>query len=402
MTTADKATTGGVTAPDGFRAAGVACGIKADGLDLAVVDAGTVVPAAAVFTTNVVTAAPVVLSRRHLEQSGSGARAVVINSGCANACTGDAGMAVAREMAEAGAARLGCAAAEILVASTGVIGVELDGAKVARGIAAATATLSREGHLDAARAILTTDLGPKESAVRAETGAGAFRVGGMAKGAGMIEPNMATMLAVLTTDAKVAAPRLQRALREAVDDTFNAITVDGECSTNDTVFALASGASRVEIDDASFPTLVDTFRAVARDLAVAIVRGGEGASKLVAIRAHGARSLDEARHAAHTLANSPLVKTAVHGGDPNWGRLVAAAGRAGVAFDPTRAVVKIGDTVLFEDGRPFDERAPAAADHLRGTDVEIQIDLGVGTYEATVWTCDLSAEYVRINSEYRT
>ncbi|HJO38993.1 MAG: bifunctional glutamate N-acetyltransferase/amino-acid acetyltransferase ArgJ [Vicinamibacterales bacterium] len=398
----DKDIAGGVTAPDEFRAAGVACGIKADGLDLAVVDAGTAVPAAAVFTTNLVTAAPVLLSRAHLEQSGARARAVVINSGCANACTGDAGMAVARAMADAGAEHLDCTPAEILVASTGVIGVELDSAKVGRGIAAASSAVSREGHLDAARAILTTDLGPKESAARAETSAGDFRVGGMAKGAGMIEPNMATMLAVLTTDAKVDAARLQLALRQAVDDTFNAITVDGECSTNDTVFALASGASDVEIDDATFPTLVDTFRVVARDLAVAIVRGGEGASKLVAIRAHGARSLDDARHAAHTLANSLLVKTAVHGGDPNWGRLVAAAGRAGVAFDPSRAVVKIGDTVLFEHGRPFDDRAPDAAEHLRGTDIEIQVDLGVGTHEATVWTCDLSAEYVRINSEYRT
>ena len=398
----DKDIAGGVTAPDEFRAAGVACGIKADGLDLAVVDAGTAVPAAAVFTTNLVTAAPVLLSRAHLEQSGARARAVVINSGCANACTGDAGMAVARAMADAGAEHLDCTPAEILVASTGVIGVELDSAKVGRGIAAASSAVSREGHLDAARAILTTDLGPKESAARAETSAGDFRVGGMAKGAGMIEPNMATMLAVLTTDAKVDAARLQLALRQAVDDTFNAITVDGECSTNDTVFALASGASDVEIDDATFPTLVDTFRVVARDLAVAIVRGGEGASKLVAIRVHGARSLDDARHAAHTLANSLLVKTAVHGGDPNWGRLVAAAGRAGVAFDPSRAVVKIGDTVLFEHGRPFDDRAPDAAEHLRGTDIEIQVDLGVGTHEATVWTCDLSAEYVRINSEYRT
>ena len=187
----DKDIAGGVTAPDEFRAAGVACGIKADGLDLAVVDAGTAVPAAAVFTTNLVTAAPVLLSRAHLEQSGARARAVVINSGCANACTGDAGMAVARAMADAGAEHLDCTPAEILVASTGVIGVELDSAKVGRGIAAASSAVSREGHLDAARAILTTDLGPKESAARAETSAGDFRVGGMAKGAGMIEPNMA-------------------------------------------------------------------------------------------------------------------------------------------------------------------------------------------------------------------
>ena len=178
--------------------------------------------------------------------------------------------------------------------------------------------------------------------------------------------------------------------------------MDGECSTNDSVFALAGGASNIEIDKDSFPVFVDALKTVARQLAVAIVRGGEGASKLVTIRAHGARTPAEARRAAKTLANSLLVKTALHGGDPNWGRLVAAVGRAGVAFDPARATVQIGDTVLFEHGHPFDEAVPTAAEYLRGVDINIQVGLGVGAYEATVWTCDLSAEYVRINSEYRT
>ncbi|MAM84778.1 MAG: bifunctional ornithine acetyltransferase/N-acetylglutamate synthase [Acidobacteria bacterium] len=393
---------GGVTAPAGFRAAGVACGIKTDGLDVAVIDAGAPASAAAVFTTNLMAAAPVLVSRSQLEASGGMARAIIINSGCANACTGKAGLTVARSMADAGAERLGCDPTQILVASTGVIGVSLDAHKVSNGIAAASAALSRDGHVDAARAILTTDLGPKEAAVGTRLGTREFRVGGMAKGAGMIDPNMATMLAVLTTDARVDATRLQRALTDAVADTFNAITVDGEGSTNDSVFALASGASDVEIDEQSFPVFVDTLKTVARQLAVAIVRGGEGASKLVAIRAHGARTPDEARRAAKTLANSLLVKTALHGGDPNWGRLIAAAGRAGVAFDSTRAVVRIGDTILFKHGHPFDEASPVAASYLRGTDIEIHVDFGVGTYEATVWTCDLSAEYVRINSEYRT
>jgi glutamate N-acetyltransferase/amino-acid N-acetyltransferase len=224
----------------------------------------------------------------------------------------------------------------------------------------------------------------------------------MAKGAGMIEPNMATMLAVLTTDARVDAPRLRRALADAVRDTFNAITIDGECSTNDTVFAMASGARGVEIDDARLPDLVEALTAVAHRLAIDIVRGGEGATKLVAIRVHDAGTADDARRAAHTLANSLLVKTAVHGGDPNWGRLLAAAGRAGVAFDPDRASVRIGDVVLFEQGRSFDERAPAAAEHLRGQEIDMHVGLGTGAQEATVWTCDLSAEYVRINSAYRT
>ena len=401
---------GGVTAPEGFRAAGVACGIKSGDatLDLAIVDVdadvdgGHPVPAAGVFTTNLVTAAPVIVSREHLARSGGSARAVIINSGCANACTGASGIAVARSMAADGARQFGCDASEILIASTGVIGVDLDAAKIASGIADAAAALRRAAHLDAARAIMTTDVGPKEAAVRILTPGGTFRVGGMAKGAGMIEPNMATMLAVLTTDARVDAPRLRRALAEAVRDTFNAITVDGECSTNDAVFVLASGASGVEIDDAQLADLVEALTAVARRLAIDIVRGGEGATKLVAIRVHDAGTADDARRAAHTLANSLLVKTAVHGGDPNWGRLMAAAGRAGVAFDPNRASVRIGDIVLFEQGRPFDERAPAAAEHLRGQEIDIHVGLGTGAQEATVWTCDLSAEYVRINSEYRT
>ncbi|MCS5701680.1 MAG: bifunctional ornithine acetyltransferase/N-acetylglutamate synthase [Acidobacteria bacterium] len=218
---------GGVTAAAGFRAAGVACGIKPVGLDLAIVDAGIPTSAAAVFTTNLVAAAPVLVSKSHLKTSGGRARAVIINSGCANACTGEEGLAVAQSMANAGAECLGCDPVDVLIASTGVIGVNLDDRRVATGIANATTALSREGHDDAARAILTTDIGPKESAIRVELDTGEFRVGGMAKGAGMIEPNMATMLAVLTTDVRITGSDLQRALTDVVADTFNAITVDG-------------------------------------------------------------------------------------------------------------------------------------------------------------------------------
>jgi glutamate N-acetyltransferase/amino-acid N-acetyltransferase len=225
----------------------------------------------------------------------------------------------------------------------------------------------------------------------------------MAKGAGMIEPHMATMLGFVTTDAAVAAPVLQRALREAADVTFNAITIDGDTSTNDTVFLLASGASSVEIDEAAYPAFVAALREVCGSLARAIVRGGEGATKLVSISATGAASQADAKRAAQTVANSLLVKTAIHGGDPNWGRLLAAAGRAGVAFDVERAAVRVGPVVLFKDGVPFDDRAPDAAAYLAGSDIDIEIDLGAGgTYSATVWTCDLSAEYVAINAEYRT
>jgi len=395
---------GGVTAPAGFRAAGVACGIKKTGaLDLAIVVADTPAAAAGVFTTNRALAAPVLVSREHLVRSGGLARAVVVNSGCANACTGPEGLAVARSSADFIASIVGCAPEQVLVASTGVIGVQLDLDRLRRGAGEAAKAVSRIGHADAARAIMTTDRVPKSAAVSVTTPAGTFRVGGMAKGAGMIEPHMATMLGFITTDADVPAPLLQRALREAADVTFNAITIDGDTSTNDTVFLLASGASGVRIDDAGYPALAAALREVCGTLARAIVRGGEGATKLVAVSASGAASDADAKRAAHTIANSLLVKTAIHGGDPNWGRLLAAAGRAGVAFDVEHATVRIGPVVLFKDGVPFDERAPEAAVYLAGSDLEIDVGLGAGgPHSATVWTCDLSAEYVAINAEYRT
>ena len=395
---------GGITAPLGFRAAGVSCGIKASGaLDLALIAADRPATAAGMFTTNKVQAAPVIVSRDHFKRSRGRALAIVANSGCANAVTGEAGLEVAREMAAEAGRVLVCASERVLIASTGVIGVPLDGEKVARGIAAAKKALRREGHEDAARAIMTTDPFPKSCAVEVRTDAGTFRVGGMAKGAGMIEPNMATMLAFLTTDAKVSAPLLRKALAEAVAETFNAITIDGDTSTNDTVLVLASGASGVDINDQTYPALFEGLRAVSRELALLIVRGGEGATKLVTIRVTGAATQDEARRAARTVANSLLVKTAIHGGDPNWGRLVAAAGRAGVAFDLSRCTVRIGPVVPLDHGVPRDDRAPEAAAVLRERDIEIEIDLGTGgPHAATMWTCDLSAEYVKINAEYRT
>jgi glutamate N-acetyltransferase/amino-acid N-acetyltransferase len=252
-------------------------------------------------------------------------------------------------------------------------------------------------------AIMTTDPFPKETAVRVETAAGSFVVGGMTKGSGMIEPMMATMLAFLTCDAQVEPALLKRALSAVTRDTFNAITVDGECSTNDTVFAMANGASGVAIDESSYPALEAGLRAVSKELALGIVRGGEGATKLVSITVTGAREWAHAERAARTIANSLLVKTAIHGGDPNWGRLVAAAGRSGVPFELSRAAVHIGGIVLFENGQPHDANAERAAAHLSGKDIDIELDLGTGGAErATIWTCDLSAEYVRINADYRT
>jgi glutamate N-acetyltransferase/amino-acid N-acetyltransferase len=395
---------GGITAPQGFRASGIACGIKASGkLDLALIVADEPVSAAAIFTTNQAKAAPVLVSHEHLTWTDGQAQVILTNSGCANACTGPQGMADAREMAILAANRAGCAPAQALVASTGVIGVNLKMDAIRSGVPTAFAALSREGHVDAARAIMTTDPFPKSCAVEVETSAGRFRVGGMAKGSGMIEPRMATMLGYLTTDAEVEPALLRRALVEASRLTFNAITVDGESSTNDCVYAMASGASGVRIDEEFYSALFDGFRAVSLELALGIVRGGEGATKLIAITVTGAGSPEEAWTAVRVIANSPLVKTAVHGGDPNWGRLVAAAGRAGVSFSLENALVRIGPHVLFSNGEPHDELAPRAAEYLQGKELEIEVNVGTGgSGRATMYTCDLSAEYVKINAEYRT
>jgi glutamate N-acetyltransferase/amino-acid N-acetyltransferase len=399
-----RATAGGVTAPGGFRAAGVSAGIKAKGgLDLALLVSDRPATAAAVFTTNRAQAAPVLVSREHLSRSGGVARAVVVNSGCANACTGDRGLHAAREMAAETARLLGCPPEQVLVSSTGVIGVDLEIAKIRKALPGALAALGADRGPQAAQAIMTTDPFPKEAAVVATLAPSAeVAIGGMAKGSGMIEPMMATMLGFMTTDAVVPGPLLDRALREVVNDTFNAITVDGECSTNDCVMLFANGASGVAVDENRYPAFVAALRSVALELAVGIVRGGEGATKLITVMVTGAASPAEARRAAKAIANSPLVKTAIHGGDPNWGRLIAVAGRAGVEFELSRAAVTIGSVVLFKDGQPHDEGAEDAAEYLRNKEITVSVNLGAGSASSTVWTCDLSAEYVRINGEYRT
>ena len=396
---------GGVVAPEGFRSAAVHCGIKAKtgALDLLVLAADHTAAAAGLFTTNLVQAAPVAVSKRHLGQTKGQARAIVVNSGCANACTGPQGLDDAEQMTQEVASGLDCAAEQVLVASTGVIGVNLVMDKVVSGVRSAVGSLARGRGAEAARAIMTTDPFPKEHAVVVHTDRGAFTVGGTAKGSGMIEPKMATMLGFLTTDASVPPALLRRALDESARDTFNAITVDGECSTNDTLFALASGASGVTIDNDSYPALLQALLAVSRELALGIVRGGEGATKLIAVTVRDARNRDDARQVARTIANSPLVKTAIHGADPNWGRILASAGRSGVSFDAARARVRVGDVLLFENGLPHDDAAPIAAEHLKTQDIRIDVDLGTGGgADATIWGCDLSAEYVRINGEYRT
>jgi glutamate N-acetyltransferase/amino-acid N-acetyltransferase len=399
--------TGGVATPRGFRAAGIGAGIKRprpDGaipLDLALIVSDTPATAAAVFTVNKAQAAPVIVSREHLTRSHGLVRAIVVNAGCANACTGDEGMSNAQVMAAETARLVACDTDQVLVASTGVIGVGLPMDKIRSGLPRAFAALANDQGPAAARAIMTTDPFPKEAAARVAIDGREAVIGGMAKGSGMIEPMMATMLGFVTTDAAVPLPLLQRALRAAVNTTFNGITVDGECSTNDTVMLLRTAPaaqSSTGLADAFLNGLIS----VCRELALAIVRGGEGATKLVRVNVTGAASEAEARTAAKAIANSPLVKTAIHGGDPNWGRLIAVAGRAGVAFELSRAVVTIGSIVLFDHGRPHDECAPEAAAYLQGKELTVSVDLGSGSAASTVWTCDLSAEYVRINADYRT
>jgi glutamate N-acetyltransferase/amino-acid N-acetyltransferase len=394
---------GGVTLPKGFRASATSAGIKAGNrLDLALLVSDRPATAAAVFTTNKAQAAPVLVSRDHLARTNGTARAIIVNSGCANACTGEEGLRTAHDMAAEAAKAVGCPAEQVLVASTGVIGVALDIAKIRAAMPLASAGLAGDQGSAAAQAIMTTDPFPKEAAARVTLGGGEVAIGGMAKGSGMIEPMMATMLGFVTTDAAVPRPLLERALKEVVDDTFNAITVDGECSTNDCVMILANGASGVTIDEDGYGIFTDALRIVCLRLALGIVRGGEGATKLVTVNVTGAATPADARQAAKAIANSPLVKTAIHGGDPNWGRLIAVAGRAGVAFELSRAAVTIGSTILFREGRPYDEAAPEAAAYLKNADINLTVHLGAGTAAATVWTCDLSAEYVRINAEYRT
>jgi glutamate N-acetyltransferase/amino-acid N-acetyltransferase len=372
---------GGVTAPSGFRASGLHCGIKASGKpDLSLIVSDSLASAAGVFTINLAKAPPIYLCQDHLASSGGRAIAIVTNSGCANACTGPQGAADAKEMAQLTASTLACKVDHVLVASTGVIGVNLKMDKLRAGIPQAAAAIDADGGAAAARAIMTTDPFPKECAVEVTTASGNFRVGGMAKGSGMIEPRMATMLGYLTTDAAVDPVMLQRAVAEAARYTFNAITVDGEPSTNDCVLALANGASGVQINDDLYPALFEGLRAVAHELALGVVRGGEGATKLIAITVTGAATDSDAWMAARAIANSPLVKTAVHGGDPNWGRLVAAAGR-GAGADRHPGVVRERQALRrarTESGgvparqRPLDRGRPRHRRPLHGDGLDLR------------------------------
>jgi glutamate N-acetyltransferase/amino-acid N-acetyltransferase len=400
---------GGLTAPAGFLAAGITAGLKPSGnpdLSLLLAPEGAV--CAGTFTTSLVRAACVDLCAERLEASGGRARAVLTNSGQANACTGDRGRIDSLRATQALADRLGLAAEEVLICSTGVIGVPIPMDSLLAGLDPLVEALSPEGGADAATAILTTDLVDKQIAVEAQLGGRRVRLGGMAKGSGMIHPDMATMLGYLSCDAGVPAPVWQAMVRRAVDRSFNAITVDGDTSTNDTYLAFAAGEP---LDPEHFAALEEGLTQVSQHLARAIARDGEGATCLIEVRVEGAAEEAGARAIARTICGSSLVKCAVHGRDPNWGRIVAAAGRAGVSFDPDAVALWLGEHQLMAAGQPLPFDRPAASAYLRQRaagaylqDDTVQILLvgGDGPGQGVAWGCDLSDQYVRINADYTT
>jgi glutamate N-acetyltransferase/amino-acid N-acetyltransferase len=399
-----------ITLVPGFRAAGVACGLKPDrALDLALVSADLPCSAAALFTTNRVRAAPVIYDQALIE-AGKSIQAVVINSGCANACTGQQGRDDANRMAEWVAEALGCPADSVFVMSTGVIGQSLPMDKLAVGIRDAAQGLSDQAGHAAARAIMTTDTRPKEAAARVRVGDTEVTIAGMCKGAGMIHPDMATMLALMLTDASIAPALLKTALNRVVERTFNMITVDGDMSTNDTVLTLANGKAGnsrlVDVNSSEYKAFEDGLLAVATELAQGLVRDGEGATKFVTIHVSGAESWTAAKQVAKTIATSTLVKTAIYGQDANWGRVICAAGYSGVNIKPERLCLRMsGDEDALElvrEGAPFEIDEDRASGILAGDEVSFALDLGMGQAEATVWTCDLSHSYVDINAHYRT
>jgi glutamate N-acetyltransferase/amino-acid N-acetyltransferase len=403
--------------PRGFLASGVRAGIRKKRPDLGLIVAPDGAAAAAVFTRNRFQAAPVVLSKASLKKTGGKLKAVVVNAGCANAVTGREGMDAAKRVRATAAELLRCSGDEIFLASTGVIGVVLPDKKVRDFLPDAVTRLSNGGVDAFSHAILTTDVGPKLAQASFTLGGKRGRIVGVAKGAGMIHPNMATMLAFVMTDANVDAAALQRALKEAVDGSFNSISVDGDTSTNDTVLLMASGKLGNVWPPASAggdrgadrlkpaATLADFQRAlnaVCRDLAWMIVRDGEGATRVMELEVRGARTDRDARLAAHAVATSPLVKTALHGGDPNWGRMLAALGRSGARFNVKRVSLAAGAITLVSNGEPANYREKDAARVFGRERVPITLDLGGGKARAFVLSCDMGHDYISLNTDYRS
>ncbi|MFQ5991117.1 MAG: bifunctional glutamate N-acetyltransferase/amino-acid acetyltransferase ArgJ [Nitrospiraceae bacterium] len=400
-----KAISGGITAPRGFLAAGIHAGIKASpDLDLALVVSERAGPVAGVFTTNRVAAAPVVVDREHLRRKIG--RAIIINSGNANACTGNRGLANARDMARLVARLIGARPHSVFVGSTGVIGVPLPMPHIRRGILTLVRRLASKGAREAARAILTTDTKRKEIALSARIGGRTITVGGMAKGSGMIHPDLATMLAYLTTDAAIEQVALQRALRMSVQASFNGISVDGDTSTNDTVLCLANGLAKNTRLRAGTRQLAEFQRVLDRacqSLAMQICQDGEGVTKVVELDVRGARTCAEASQVARTVATSNLVKTALFGEDANWGRIVAAIGRSGVRVDPSSIGLAFGGVAIMRNGVGLGHSVEKRIRRImKRREFTITINLGQGLASRRMWTTDLTDEYVRINASYRS
>jgi glutamate N-acetyltransferase/amino-acid N-acetyltransferase len=400
---------GSATSPGGFTAAAAHAGLKADGaLDVALLVSATSCATAGVFTRNALRAAPVIYDADLVSERPGRMRAVAMNARVANACTGAPGLEAARAMARGAEEAAGLPPRTALVLSTGVIGVPLPVDKIDRGLREAAGRLTPAGGADAARAIMTTDTHPKHCAVRLETpgGGNPITIGGMAKGAGMIHPDMATLLAVLTTDAVSEPGVLQPLWKRVVDRTFNAISVDGDTSTNDTALFLANGHSGVNParDGATWKVFEEAVIEVARNLALAVVQDGEGATKRLEIHITGAQMEAHAREVGRAIARSTLVKTAIFGGDPNWGRVLAAAGVAGVSLVADRitleAATENGWLTLATGGATALADPGAARAIFQQNEIRLRLDLGLGRAEAVVWTCDLSPDYVRINSDY--
>lgn len=393
----------------GFSVSGVHAGLKAnDALDMAVIFSDRPCVAAGVFTTNLMKAAPVLFDIGQLTSNSDNIRAIVVNTKCANACTGEQGLANARETARLAAKALGIESSQVLVMSTGVIGTHLPMPKIARGIELATAALGQDWDA-AARGIMTTDTRPKLASESFDTPNGKVTLTGIAKGAGMIAPNMATLLSAVVTDAVLTAEQAYRLLKQAVEPTFNRIVVDGDMSTNDTLMLLANGASGVSISPNFEAQFAAALLKVCRELAQAIVRDGEGATKFITLHVKGAVDDAAARQIANAIATSPLVKTAFYGGDANWGRIVAAAGRSGVSFDAASVKLRIakgetltGDLLLFENEMPTQYSEERATEIVKSPEVYALLDVGQGAGEAIVYTCDLSHDYVSINGSYRS
>lgn len=404
---------GSVTSPLGFRVGVAASGIKKKGnLDLALIYSDQDCTAAGVFTKNQVAAAPVILDRQTLSNNRQRIRGVAANAGNANACTGDYGLVAALETQQAAAALFDCQPEQFLVLSTGVIGVPLPVGKVKAGLQMAASEMSADCGSAAAQAIMTTDTRQKSVAIQMVLPNSKVErpviLGGIAKGSGMIHPNMATMLGILTTDAAIPPDALQSLLTETVNQSFNRISVDGDTSTNDTVLLLANGASGVTVDDdESLAAFGNGLNYLCGELAKMIVLDGEGATKFVQIKVTGAPDETQARAVAETIATSPLVKTALAGSDPNWGRILAAAGRAGVPFDQNRLALWIGNPAgqplqLVEQGTPNGYLEQNAAAIFSDKEIEICLDLGTGGAQSIMWTCDLTHDYVSINADYRS